>query len=160
MQVVTDAKKSKEQIDEVLLVGGPTRIPRVRQVLKDFFHGRDIFRVFNPQESVVMGASNQGAILSPQIMHRWEKLINSCLLLTATPLDLCCKVGQGAMTTMMKKNTCIPAKRTKVISFDLNHDEQGCVQVFVYEVSGSLANDCSLLSDSLQLDGIPPVVNG
>merc|ERR1712151_1237607 len=110
-KVLRDAKISKGEVDEVVLVGGSTRIPKVQNMLSDFFNGKEPCKSINPDEAVAFGATVQAAILSGS--DKSEKL-SELLLLDVTPLSLGLETAGGVMTTLIKRNTTVPAKKPRL----------------------------------------------
>merc|ERR1712084_12012 len=109
-KVLRDAKIAKNQVHEVVLVGGSTRIPKIQSLLSDFFNGKEPCKNINPDEAVAYGATVQAAILSGA--DKSEKL-SELLLLDVTPLSLGLETAGGVMTTLIKRNTTVPAKKTQ-----------------------------------------------
>eukprot|EP00752_Nemacystus_decipiens_P016953 g15179.t1 len=154
-KAVRDADMSKGQIDEVVLVGGSTRIPKVQKMLADFFNGKEPNKSINPDEAVAHGATVQAAILSGQ--HESNKL-NALLLLDVTPLGLGVAVDEeGMMSQIVKRNTTLPVTKSEV--YVTIEDNQTEVKVEVYEGERAFVRDCHKL-DEFNLYGIPRMPAG
>merc|ERR1712164_65136 len=109
-RVLTDSKISKSQVHEVVLVGGSTRIPKIQQLLSEFFNGKEPCKNINPDEAVAYGATVQAAVLSG---HDQSEKLSELLLLDVTPLSLGLETAGGVMTTLIKRNTTVPAKKSQ-----------------------------------------------
>jgi molecular chaperone DnaK len=147
-KALADANKKPSEIAEVVLVGGSTRIPKVQQVVKDFF-GKEPHKGVNPDEVVALGAAVQAGVLSGEV--------KDMLLLDVTPLSLGIETLGGVMTTLIPRNTTIPTKKSEV--FSTAADNQTSVEVKVYQGERPMANDNRLLG-KFGLEGILPSARG
>ena len=143
-----DAKMSPSQIDEVILVGGSTRIPKIQEIVKNFF-GKEPSKVVNPDEVVAVGAAIQGGVLSGDV--------KDVLLLDVTPLSLGIETMGGVMTPMIASNTTIPHRKTE--TFSTASDSQPSVEIHILQGERSMAADNKTLG-KFHLDGIPPAPRG
>ena len=148
MKALEDAKLKPAQIDEVVLVGGSTRMPRVQQIVKEIF-GKDPHKGVNPDEVVAVGAAIQGAVLTGDVKQ--------ILLLDVTPLSLGLETKGGVMTVLVPRNTTIPTEKKEV--FTTAEDNQTAVTIKVYQGERPMAGDNRSLGD-FNLEGIPPARMG
>jgi len=147
-QALKDAKASASDIDEVLLVGGSTRIPKIQEIVEKFF-GKTPSKGVNPDEVVAIGAAIQGGVLTGEV--------KDVLLLDVTPLSLGIETLGGVMTKLIESNTTIPTKKSEV--FSTAADNQTSVEIHVLQGERSMARDNRTIG-RFHLDGIPPSMRG
>ncbi|KAK4480398.1 hypothetical protein RD792_013470 [Penstemon davidsonii] len=148
-----DANMNKNSVHDVVLVGGSTRIPKVQQLLQDFFNGKELCKSINPDEAVAYGAAVQAAILSGEGNDKVEDLVQ----LDVTPLSLGVETDEEVMAVLIPKNTKIPSEKKRYFTTTFDNQTMGWIRV--YEGEGTKVSENSLLGE-FELHGIPPAPEG
>jgi molecular chaperone DnaK len=148
-QALRDAKLTYNELDEIVLVGGSTRIPAVQELVKSLTGGKEPNQTVNPDEVVAVGAAVQAGVLGGEV--------KGVVLLDVTPLSLGIETMGGVMTKLVERNTTIPTRKSEV--FSTAEDNQTAVDIYVFQGERPMARDNKLLGN-FRLDGIPPAPRG
>ena len=147
-RVLQDTRTHKNEIDEIVLVGGSTRIPKIQQIIQEFFNGKELNKTINPEESIVYGAAIQAAIMT----NNKDEKIENLILLGATSFSLGIETTGGVMTVLIPRNSSIPTK--KMILLSTSMDNQTSFPIQIFEGERQLTKDNYKL-DEFVLEGIP-----
>ena len=151
-KVLIDARISKSEIHEIILVGGSTRIPKIQELLSNFFSGKELNKSLNPDECVAYGAAIQGAILSGKYKNTEHK-INELLLIDVLPLSLGVETSGGIMSKLIDRNTTIPVTKEQI--FSTASDNQECANIVIYQGERTQVINCKKLGEFM-LEGLTP----
>jgi L1 cell adhesion molecule like protein len=152
-QVLLDSKLDKSKVHEVVLVGGSTRIPKIQELLSEFFNGKELNKSIHPDEAVAYGAAVQAAILCGEKDESLDKMI----IIDVTPLSLGIETAGGVMSTVLPRQTSIPTKKQQI--FSTYEDNQTAVTIKVFQGERQFTKDNHLLG-KFELSGIPPMPRG
>lgn len=152
-QVLRDAKMDKSKVDEIVLVGGSTRIPKLQQMLQEYFNGKELNKSINPDEAVAYGAAVQAAVLTGNNSEKLQDLV----LLDVNPLSLCICTAGDIATAIIPRGTTIPTKKEQI--FSTYSDNQTTVTIQICEGERTRFHDNHLLG-TFDLNGIPPAPRG
>ncbi|KAF5762674.1 putative Heat shock protein 70 family [Helianthus annuus] len=150
---LSDAKMRKSWVEQVILVGGSTRIPKVQHMLRDFFDGRELCKSVNPDEAVAYGA----AVMAAKVSGSIDKSVQDVLLHDVTPLSLGVAVRGELLSVVIPRNTSIPTSKTK--KYQTTHDNLSAIEIKVYQGERSKSTDNHLLG-KFEISGIPPAPKG